>query len=601
MVDVRHTALRSDSRSLWSGLLLVLLVAACLRLVTYFEIADGPLPHLHAWTQSDMHFFDGWAREITAGDLLTENGSRPYHGRHIKLACRAFVLRGGEHNECTQAEVRRIWDAWVGSRSLWQDPGYPYFVAALYAAIGRSPFVVYAAQSALGLVSVAMVYLIAWRLFDRRAAVAAGLLAALFGPLVFYETVMLRAVPIAAVGLGACLALIEGTDARRVRHGALFIAGLLAGLLCLLKASWFLTVAAWAVVLALSVRCAGLRRASTAVGAFAAGVMTALLPLFVRNAMLGLPVMRSAATGPINFINGNAADRVVGGGSAISDLAAEILVTTGGAPAATAAATVATHESVIDWFGLVVAKLVMFFDAREIPNNVSYDYFLEYAGTLNSFSVGFALVAALAALGLVAASPRREARMFVLAYIVTGIAVCALFFNLSRFRLPIACMMLPLAGGGYSMLASLVRRRRWLALFAALAVAVAAVLAMETTTTRSSQPLRLADYGVANEIAVQIARRAVADGDRERALKVVLSQLEGEPPALTAIEPSDGATSISVWLSGVAGTFVGLHEMVDEIAAAAPGELDGATVDYHRRRARVLRQLNAPYAAAGLE
>jgi 4-amino-4-deoxy-L-arabinose transferase-like glycosyltransferase len=578
--------------------MLVLLVATSLRAVTYFDIREGPLLHLHAWSQSDMHFFDGWARNIAAGDLLTRDGTRPYHGRHIELACRAFVLTGGTQSACHQAEVGRLWDQWVGERSLWQDPGYPYFLAALYATFGRNPTLVYAAQTLMGLICVTLIYLIALRLFDRGAAVVAGMIAALFGPLVFYEAIMLRAVPIAAVGLGACYALMLGSDGEKNRYRVLFLAGVLAGLLCLLKFSWLLTVAVWAVLLTVSRARTGLAEAVRAGAVYGGGIAAAFSPLIVRNAIVGGPLLRSAATGPINFLNGNAADRVAGGGSAISDLAAPILVASGGDPLATLKATLATHESLFAWLGLLAAKLAMFFDPGEIPNNVNYGYFLVHAQGLSMISIGFVVVAVLAVLGLKAVPERRYAHTLVLASVVTGIAVCVLFFNLSRFRLPVACMMIPLAGGGCSLLFRLGRERRWPALAMAVLSVSALAVAMVTGARDSGANVRIADYGVANEIAAQMAARASSEGDQRRALAIALGQLETEPSELTEIRPGPQATSISVTLSGVAGTFVELHEFV--AAHADSTEDNGNLAEHHRRRALVLRRLNKPYADSGL-
>ncbi len=543
-----------------------------------------------------MHFFDGWARAIVAGDLLTANGARPYHGRHVTLACQAYVAGGGEAAHCTHEEVVRIWDDWVGKNTLWQDPLYPYSLALLYATLGRSPMTVYAAQSALGLACVALVYLLALRIGDRRAAVAAGLLAALYGPLLFYELVMLRAVSVSALGLLAAYALLRTFDDHRFVWGA----GLAAGALCVLKFSWILTVPLWAMLLAAIVWRSGRRRAVVVVGSYLAAVVVGLSGLMVRNGMLGLPLLQSAVTGPLNFINGNAADRVAGGGSAISAHAAAILAETGGEAGATIRATLATYDRLVDWLSLLARKLVTFFDGREIPNNVSYEYFLLHVDVIALVAVGFALVASLAAVGVaVSVYRRRSERLVLLSYITTGVAVCVLFFNLSRFRLPIACMMMPLAGVGYSYLVECAYDRRWTSL--AGAVVTVAVVAALVGPSRgpAHEGLRIADYGVANAIAVDLATRAVARGDQALGARIAVDQLRTEPPTLSDIEPGPQSTSISAHLSGVAGTFIDLHVFLADLLAQSPDQAQRAA--YHRRRAGVMRALNRPYVAAGID
>ena len=78
----------------------------------------------------------------------------------------------------------------------------------------------------------------------------------------------------------------------------------------------------------------------------------------------------------------------------------------------------------------------------------------------------------------------------------------------------------------------------------------------------------------------------------EMLLRVLVPPLlETEPSELTEIRPGPQATSISVHLSGVAGTFVKLHEFVATGAGNA-GDA-GSLAEHHRRRADVLRRLEA--------
>ena len=39
-------------------LALVLCLGASARALSYRQVEDGPLLHLHVWTESDMHFYD---------------------------------------------------------------------------------------------------------------------------------------------------------------------------------------------------------------------------------------------------------------------------------------------------------------------------------------------------------------------------------------------------------------------------------------------------------------------------------------------------------------------------------------------------------------
>jgi len=581
----------ADSRRGRIGLLLLVCAGAALRLATYAEIRNGPVLHLRSWTQSDMSFFDGWARAIAAGDVLTRADMRPYHVRHRRLACEALALRSGA-GPCDDAAIKRVWDGWVGEHTFWQDPLYPYALAALYKLAGRSVHVSYAVQAAAGLGCVVLIYQIALFLFGTSAALAAGLLATTFGPLLFYETLLLRAVAITLAGLLSVRLLLAALA--RERGGWLWaeMAGVSIGASILLKSSnW-----AFAAIAIACVVWTCRRRPARAAGLSAllvAGMFMVFTPLIVRNLTVGIAPLSLAATGPINFINGNAADRRPGDGSAVSAYSAEILEANAGSVAGVLVATLATYEDaeVAAWPRLLWGKFVVFWQNREIPNNASYDYFLEHATLLSHVPIGFGLVALLALVGIALALWRQPLSLIPLGYIVVGIALSVLFYNLSRFRLPIACMMLPFAGYAVSALLEAIAGRKVLGVGLAV-VTLAAVVMLGIGGAAPARLHRLADYGVHNQIAEHLARRAASP---TLALAIIERQLGTEPVELRTIVPRAEATSVSVELSGIAGTFVSLHEQAATVLTSL-GRVSEAKL--HSRRAALLRVINRPYKRA---
>jgi hypothetical protein len=71
--------------------------------------------------------------------------------------------------------------------------------------------------------------------------------------------------------------------------------------------------------------------------------------------------------------------------------------------------------------------------------------------------------------------------------------------------------------------------------------------------------LRVADYGVPNEIAINLIRLWASSGDRAGALRLVRRQLDLEPPDLRAADPRNGETRVAVASARVAGSFAPLH------------------------------------------
>ena len=51
--------------------------SVCFRAVYFLELSRGPCLWQHRWQQSDMSFYDAWARQIAAGDWLTDGALHP--------------------------------------------------------------------------------------------------------------------------------------------------------------------------------------------------------------------------------------------------------------------------------------------------------------------------------------------------------------------------------------------------------------------------------------------------------------------------------------------------------------------------------------------
>ena len=66
-------------------LVALLALAVATRAVYFREIAASPLVDLHRWQESDMYFFDQWARHLAAGDWLQRVSLHPLLDWHRSL------------------------------------------------------------------------------------------------------------------------------------------------------------------------------------------------------------------------------------------------------------------------------------------------------------------------------------------------------------------------------------------------------------------------------------------------------------------------------------------------------------------------------------
>jgi len=57
----------------------IIIVSVTFRLVYFLELNKTHLIHQHIWKETDMYVFDGWARDIANGDLLSRSYVQAEH------------------------------------------------------------------------------------------------------------------------------------------------------------------------------------------------------------------------------------------------------------------------------------------------------------------------------------------------------------------------------------------------------------------------------------------------------------------------------------------------------------------------------------------
>jgi tetratricopeptide (TPR) repeat protein len=395
--------------------------------------------------QMDALFHDQWARRLAAGD-------------------------------------------WIGTGAFFRAPLYPYFLGALYAFFGPDYLLVRIVQFAIGAGTAAFTAYVATRRFGRVAGVAAGLLVATQGPLVYYEGELLLVVLEAPLNLAALWSLDRALTRGSLRAWAL--AGALLGLSALTRPTILVVLPVVIVYCLWRGRQAWMRPLLV----YAATTLLVLAPVLIRNAVVGHDLVPVASQGGLNFYLGNnpAAD-------GMSAVAPEFRRTwTGGVEDATRLAEIGTGRSLrpsevssywmhraLDWawrhpgdfLRLQLKKLALFWDAFEIPNNDDYYYFSRLARVFHlPVLFDFGLLGPLAILGFVAGRTRGKLPFAWTAVPLLFWAVIAAFFVCGRFRAATVPMLAVWGGVGVSEVVGDIRARSWrnAALFAGLALTAAA-------------------------------------------------------------------------------------------------------------------------------
>jgi hypothetical protein len=397
----------------------------------------------------------------------------------------------------------------LGTGTFHQSPVLAYLLAAASVLTDRPGLAVQLLQASLGSLGAVLLALSGARVARSRAGgLLAGLLAATYGPFVYHDALLLKeSLGVFFVSLWIWLAL-RAADSGRLRDHAL--AGLALGTLWLIRdnASLLALVHALWCLLGREARRAApatrLRRAA----AVLAATLIPVLPLTARNVLVaGEPVLTIHAGGQ-NLYSGNhpgsdgfyhplpfmSADPM----HEEEDFRAEAERRTGRKLRATEVSRFWTHETLraigeapLQWLALVGKKVLIFWNAYEIPDNYDFELtatFLPHLRWLPGFRL--AAVLGLAGICLRTASPLMPLlRSAVVVYMLS----VALFFVYSRYRIPVVPLLLVAGSAAVCRAVRLARARRLLPL-AGMAAAAAAALALTSTSVCDAERGRIASF-----------------------------------------------------------------------------------------------------------
>jgi tetratricopeptide (TPR) repeat protein len=407
-------------------LFLIFVLALVIRLVfaeQWAHLPFGWIPYL------DAHSYDQWARAIAAGE-------------------------------------------WTRATAFYQSPLYPYFLAFIYKLFGTSAFLISSVQAVLDSCTCVFLSVFAGQAFGRRAGVFTGILAAAYGPMIFYSAPLMKE----TIGL-FCLA---GFLLIWQRGRTQWAAGILLGLAILVRTNLIFVLAliflrslwrrpvAWQVVL---------------------GVVLVLLPVTVHNRVQSGDWILVNSAGGFNFYIGHWRE-ATGGNSYPPEvstdpdkeeadtyrLAAEALNHTP-SPGEVSdywqrQAWDAISENPLNELALLWNKFVLYWNNYEPPDNYDQSFIAREFSTVLAWPwLGFGALCALAALavGVVGTS-----ELWLMSAVYFGSVI--LFYVTDRYRLPAVIFLLPLAGIGMSATWTRWRQKQWPKIFGALALAAVVVV-----------------------------------------------------------------------------------------------------------------------------
>ncbi len=366
----------------------------------------------------------------------------------------------------------------------YRAPLYPYLLAFLLKVTDRSYFGVRLIQAFLGSLIPIFVYLFGLRLFNRRIAYIAGLIAALWPTFIYYDASLLITSTMTWLTCLLVLQLLRCND-NPERVGRFILAGLFLGVAGLARPNILLLGPAliiwiWLIIRPkLGPRAALLRFALIGLVSFAV-----ILPVTVRNYAVADDPVFIAWQGGYNFFIGN--NRLSNGWSAT--VSGFDVTWQGGYEESIAFAeqaegrTLKRSEVSDFWYkaalneirsdlsgyvALLFKKIRLFINGYEIPNNQNIYLSRELSSVMKPLLFSgvlffpYGLLAPLALIGL--AVSLTQWRRFLLVYLTIGayLITLLLFFVCARFRQPLLPFMILFAVYGGTRIVHFFRKREY--------------------------------------------------------------------------------------------------------------------------------------------
>ncbi len=391
----------------------------------------------------------------------------------------------------------------AGSEAFWQAPLYPYLLAAGIAILGERHFLLHLIQSLAGAANCSLVALLGARTIGRREGIIAGLIAAVYGPLIFFDGEYLIPTLLVSLNLLLLLSIIEaGKAGKRVWIAA---AGLLLGLSAIARpnALAFAPVAAIWPAYAMRSRFSlgGIIR-RMAIMAIAA--LIPIIPVTAHNKIASDDFVLISYNGGINFYLGNNENwretSALRPGLEWADLRALPLKEGAARPSERSAwffrkssEYVMSHP--FKWICSLAVRTGQFFHGHEYARNLdlysrrSDSKIISALLWEKGIAFPYGIIAPLALLGAgLSIRNRSRERTLLLLYSATYAAAVILFFVTARYRAPVLPVMFIFAAASITWMADKARERKLKRLAAAAAVTIVLVAACNYGLGRAARP-----------------------------------------------------------------------------------------------------------------
>ena len=454
-VDRTNTFLSKHSAKVMSSLMALSLVLSS---IYYLQGRHTPVDSYYKWVNSDMAFFHEWAMHIAFKDVWCDTVLHPYHDWHDIFATETFsqfpevqaqYVSGSDSTSLSSAKRQFVNDVYKG-KTFHQEPLYAYMLGATYRIFGSEHKWVYFWQFLLAAFTSVLVYLIGKRMFNPLSGLLASLFFTLCGSIMVYQMVLLRTTLtnfLTALLLYLFLRVLEKPD-----NKWMMAFGIASGLSLMTQTYLILfIIPAW--LWLLWTHRNQLRQIAFPVGIYFVTLLFLLLPLFIRNLKTGVPVTATASNASITYIPANVQQSGPMEAFYIHPpTLARIMHECDGKMLPSIAACLGTFDNLGSFWNIYKQKIGGMFMWYEIPNNISYYMFKEFAPILGDLPVRYFFIGPLALAGFGLGVWKYRWKMIpILIMLFASAAPLIIANNLARYRTPF--VMLMCIGAAYCIIA----------------------------------------------------------------------------------------------------------------------------------------------------
>ncbi len=370
-------------------------------------------------------------------------------------------------NFLSDASTYRLWASRITAGSSYLGPAfpmgplYPYFLA-LCLGIGFSFYSALFLQAVFGTVTVFNIYKITKRIFDKKAGLIAAFMAAIYGPFIFYDGLLLSE-SLQLLLMSSALLLIIPAKGKKIRSINYFLSGILIGLTALGRGTIlifpFLVSAYWLFKFITGERGKSNRYLKQA-AVIITGTICGILPATIHNISKGELVPISSNFG-INFYIGNGPEATGAyneprGLNLSSDFTGrQIAEKESGRKLKSAEVSDFWFESAIDFIkdnpvrfaARLFKKAWLYLWYFDIPQAESIQIHHRFFPVFWILPGGFWFVFIPGLIGIIL-SARNESKWLLLMLLVSSVSGVMIFFAIGRFKLIGSITLLIFAGGG---------------------------------------------------------------------------------------------------------------------------------------------------------